>query len=206
LLEAVRTSATTRIKTTKSGKPAKAVAVRGQPTKYSAKRFPNEARFLASRGATLAEIADCFGVSTRTLYYWNAKYPELRQAIDSGITGAFNPRIERALAERAIGYSVDEEHWFVVKGELESRIVRKHYPPDTTAGIYWTKNTMQKWRDVHRHDVNVAPLKSSDELRQLLLEGFKDYIDQGLLQLPAPNPKLKEINPKANGSGDGHSS
>jgi hypothetical protein len=27
---------------------------------------------------------------------------------------------------------------------------------------------------------------SSDELRQALLEEFKDYIDQGLLELPAP--------------------
>ena len=50
----------------------------------------------------------------------------------------------------------------------------------------------QKWRDVHRQDVNVAPLKSSDELRQLLAAEFKDYIDQGLLQLPAP--EMKEIN------------
>jgi hypothetical protein len=33
---------------------------------------------------------------------------------------------------------------------------------------------------------------------------FKDYIDQGMLSLPAP--EMKEINPKANGSGDGHSS
>jgi AcrR family transcriptional regulator len=171
----------------------------------NAKRFPNEARFLASRGATLAEIADRFGVSTRTLYYWNARYPELQQAIDSGITEAFNPRIERALAERAIGYEVDEEHVFVVDGRLESKIVSKHYPPDVTAIIYWTKNTMpQKWRDVQRHEVNNVRLKSSDELRQLLAAEFKDYIDQGLLALPAP--EMKEINPKANGSGDGHSS
>ncbi len=32
--------------------------------------------------------------------------------------------------------------------------------------------------------------KSADELRQALLEEFKDYIDQGLLTLPAPGREI----------------
>jgi len=43
-----------------------------------------------------------------------------------------------------------------------------------------------RWRDVQRHEVNAIGLKSSEELRQALLEEFKDLIDQGLLALPAP--------------------
>jgi hypothetical protein len=43
---------------------------------------------------------------------------------------ALDTRVERALAERAIGYTVDVEEVFLVKGKLESRIVRKYYPPD----------------------------------------------------------------------------
>jgi hypothetical protein len=60
-------------------------------------------------------------------------------------------------------------------------------PPDVTAAIYWTKNRLKdRWRDVQRHEVNSTQLKSADELRQLLLEEFKDLVDQGLLALPAP--------------------
>jgi transposase-like protein len=179
---------------------------RGAPKKYDPKTFPRTAKFLAQRGATQDEIADCFGVTTRTLQYWITQYPELQNAIETG-NEVFNPRVERALAERALGYSVDEVQWFIIDKKLEKRIVRKHYPPDVTACIFWLKNRQpEKWRDVHRHDVNVAPLKSSDELRQLLAAEFKYYIDQGLLALPAPDQPMKQINPKANGSGDGHSS
>jgi transposase-like protein len=73
--------------------------------------FPKTAKFLAQRGATQAEIADCFDVSTRTLKYWITQYRELQEAIEAG-NEVFNPRVERALAERALGYSVDVEEWF----------------------------------------------------------------------------------------------
>jgi hypothetical protein len=49
-----------------------------------------------------------------------------------------------------------------------------------------------KWRDVHRHEVNPVGLKSAEELRQALLEEFKDLVDQGLLALPTPDRKMKE--------------
>jgi hypothetical protein len=50
----------------------------------------------------------------------------------------------------------------------------------------------ERWRDVQRHEVNNVTFKSSDELRKLLELEFKDYIEQGMLQLPAP--EMKEIN------------
>jgi hypothetical protein len=113
-------------------------------------------------------------------------HPELNDAVASG-KDAFDTRVERALAERALGYSVDVEEWFVVNKQLVSKVVRKYYPPDVTAAIYWTKNRMpDRWRDVQRREVNTTGLKPSDEIRQQLLEEFKDLVDQGLLQLPAP--------------------
>ena len=158
----------------------------GRPSLYNAKLHPRTCAFLAARGATIAEMADACDVDTRTFYRWMNAHPELNDAVSSG-KDAFDTRVERALAERAIGYSVDVEEWFVVKGELESRIVRKYYPPDVTAGIYWTKNRMRdRWRDVQHHDVESKTLKSSDELRLELAKEFKDLIDQGLLQLPPP--------------------
>jgi hypothetical protein len=74
-------------------------------------------------------------------------YPELNEAVSSG-KDAFDTRVERALAERAAGYSVDVEECFVINGKVHKEIVRKYYPPDVTACIYWTKNRMpDRWRD-----------------------------------------------------------
>ena len=58
-----------------------------------------------------------FDVDTRTFYRWMNKYPELSEAVSAG-KEAFDTRVERALAERAIGYSVDVEEWFVVNKKL----------------------------------------------------------------------------------------
>jgi hypothetical protein len=171
----------------------------GRPSKYNAEIFPRTCAFLAQRGATIAEMADACSVDTRTFYRWMVKYPELNDAVSSG-KDAFDTRVERALAERAIGFEVDVEEWFVIKGKLQKKIVRKYYPPDVTAGIYFSKNRMpDRWRNVQRHEVTDTRLKSSEELRQLLAAEFEDLIDQGLLQLPAPR-KMKEIKPKRYGT------
>ena len=99
----------------------------------------------------------------------------------------FDPRVERALAERAIGFSVDVEEVFVVNKELVSKTVRKYYPPDAQAAQFWMKNRQpDKWRDVQRHEVNPTSLRSSEEIRRASLTEFQDMVDQGLLQLPAP--------------------
>jgi hypothetical protein len=173
----------------------------GQPVKYNAKIFPKTCAFLAARGATIAEMADACDVETRTFFRWMNAYPELNEAVTVG-KDSFDTRVERALAERAIGYSVDVEECFVINGKVVRETVRKYYPPDVTAGIYWTKNRMpDRWRDVQRHEVNAVGLKSAEELRQLLAEEFQDLVDQGILKLPSPERKMKEINPKGNGHG-----
>jgi hypothetical protein len=174
----------------------------GQPLQYNAEIFPKTCAFLAQRGATIAEMADACAVETRTFFRWMNAYPELNEAVSSG-KEAFDTRIERSLAERALGYSVDVEECFVINGVIHKETVRKYYPPDVTACIYWTKNRMpDRWRDVQRHEVNAVGLKSADELRQLLAEEFQDLVDQGILKLPSPERKMKEINPKSNGHGD----
>jgi hypothetical protein len=123
----------------------------GQPSSYNAKTYPQQAKFLASRGATQEELAECFGVSTRTFKYWLVRHPELYAAVQGG-NDVFNPRVERALAERAIGYWIDEEEEVVINGKVARVIRRKKFiPPDVTAGIYWTKNRMKdRWSDVNK--------------------------------------------------------
>jgi hypothetical protein len=76
---------------------------------------------------------------------------------------------------------------FVIDKKLEKKIVRKYYPPDARACIFFLKNRQSdRWRDVQRHEVNPTRLKSSEEIRQALLKEFQDMVDQGLLKLPAP--------------------
>jgi hypothetical protein len=95
--------------------------------------------------------------------------------------------VERALAERAIGFYVDVEEVCVIDKKLEKKIVRKYYPPDVRACIFFLKNRpSDRWRNVQRHEANATELRSSEEIRQQLLEEFKDLVDQGLLALPAP--------------------
>jgi len=181
--------------TTRDKVEATLASHRGIPSAYDPKTFPRTAKFLAQRGATQAEIADCFQVTTRTLQHWLTLHPELQEAITTG-NEAFDPRVERALAERALGYTVDVEECYVIDKELVTHKTRKHYPPDVTACIFWLKNRQpEKWRDVQRHEITTG-LKSSDELREALLVEFKDLVDQGLLALPGPGRKMKEINPK----------
>jgi hypothetical protein len=67
--------------------------------------MPQFARFMCQRGAVMSKVADAFNVSTRTLFNWLNLHPELHDAVQVGVD-AFNARVERALAERAIGFFV----------------------------------------------------------------------------------------------------
>ena len=57
-------------------------------------------------------------------------------------------RVERSLFARANGYEHDEVDIRVVSGEIVQTPIRKYYPPDTTAAIFWLKNRRPDlWRD-----------------------------------------------------------
>jgi transposase-like protein len=178
----------------------------GQPTKYNADHMPRLARFMCQRGAVMSEVADAFNVSTRTLFNWLNLHPELHDAVQVGVD-TFNSRVERALAERAIGF------WVTVKeevrgeqGEVIQPEQRRYYPPDPTSIIFFLKNRMRdKYRDVHKVENEVRLLKTSDELR---IEVYKDILD---LQAQGYDPKIIDDDdasappaPKrGNGSGNG---
>jgi hypothetical protein len=95
----------------------------------------------AKIGATQADIADAFGVSTRTILLWCAKFPELRQALDAG-NQVFDTRVERSLAERAIGgfVSWEDEEINPVTSEKVNLRKHKHYPADTGVAKLWLTN------------------------------------------------------------------
>jgi transposase-like protein len=118
----------------------------GRPTLYQPE-FAAKARELCEQGATDQELADFFEVSARTLYRWKNSHPDFCQALKASKEPA-DERVERSLFERATGYERDEMDIRVVGGKIVQTTVRKFYPPDTTAAIFWLKNRRPDlWRD-----------------------------------------------------------
>lgn len=124
----------------------------GQPTKYK-EEYCDQARKLCLLGAIDEEIADFFNVHVDTIYEWKKVHEEFSEAIKSGKELA-DANIAQRLYERASGFEHDSEEIKVVSdgqgaGSSVERVpVKKIYPPDTTAAIFWLKNRQpDKWRD-----------------------------------------------------------
>jgi len=115
-------------------------------------RYIAMARQMAKARLIDEEIAEVLGVSVVTLNKWKHKYKAFGLALKKGKESA-DKQVERSLYERATGYShPDVDIRTVSVGNGQSEIVQtptmKHYPPDTTAAIFWLKNRKTKeWRD-----------------------------------------------------------
>lgn len=122
-----------------------------RPTKYKAE-YVEQAKKLCKLGATDIEIADFFDVDVRTLYRWKGEHEEFCQALKIAKDEA-DERVERSLFARANGYEHDEVDIRVVAGVIVQTPIRKYYPPDTTAAIFWLKNRKPNdWRDKTEHE------------------------------------------------------
>ncbi len=122
----------------------------GRPTKYKPE-FAKSAAKLCKLGATDAQLADFFEVAVSTINLWKVKHPEFSESVKVPKSEA-DARVEQSLYLRAMGYEHDEVDLRVVGGELVKTDIRKFYPPDTTAAIFWLKNRKpDEWRD--KHDV-----------------------------------------------------
>lgn len=118
----------------------------GRRTDYSDK-FPGVARELCLGGCTDVELSKAFDVAVSTLYDWKLAHPEFAEAIKQGKAHA-DDRVEESLFARATGYSHPDMHIGVWQGAAVVTPITKHYPPDSTAMIFWLKNRRPKdWRD-----------------------------------------------------------
>lgn len=130
----------------------------GRPTKYDPD-FVRQAAILCERGATDAEIAEIFDVSTRTLARWKADYPDFCQALNIG-KDLCDQRVERTLYQKAVGFHYTEQEAIKVKRdkdleEVEIVDVEKYAMPDNTSAIFWLKNRRpDRWRD-RQENVNL---------------------------------------------------
>src|SRR5262245_36178188 len=94
-----------RIRSSTAGKakPAK----RGRKPTWRDGNLEQTAK-LAALGLTDTEMADFFGVSTKTFARWKLSKPEFCRALKAGKEIA-DARVEQRLYERAVGYSVEIE-------------------------------------------------------------------------------------------------
>ena len=130
----------------------------GRPSKYK-DGFAEQAAKLCALGATDAQLADFFEVSVSTVSLWKVQHAEFSEALKVAKEKA-DQMVEQSLFRRAMGYECDEVDIKVVAGEVIQTPLRKIYPPDTTACIFWLKNRKPAdWRDrvenVHSGEVGI---------------------------------------------------
>lgn len=123
----------------------------GRPSRYK-QDYDEQARKLCLLGATDKELADFFGVAESTLNLWKIKHKTFSESLKKGKSVA-DANVASRLYERALGFEHDSEEIKVISlgpaGSMIERVpIRKIYPPDVTAAIFWLKNRQSsKWRD-----------------------------------------------------------
>ena len=119
----------------------------GAPTKYEEK-FVEQAYKLCLLGATDKEMADFFDVCEDTINEWKKLHFEFSESIKRGKKLA-DAEIASKLYHRAKGYAHPDYVTASNMGVItDIKEVTKHYPPDTTAAIFWLKNRQPHlWRD-----------------------------------------------------------
>lgn len=135
-----------------------------RPSKYK-DEYNEQAYKLCLLGATDKQLADFFEVEEKTINNWKETKTEFLQALKRGKEEA-DAVIAESLYHRAKGYSHMEDKIFNNDGKALIVPTIKHYPPDTTACIFWLKNRQSKtWRDKTEQDVTVQS-KLADKLRE----------------------------------------
>lgn len=117
-----------------------------RPTKYL-EEYNEQAKKLCRLGATDKELADFFEVSESTLNLWKKEHPLFSESLKAGKLLA-DAEVADKLYKRATGYSHPEDKIFNDNGAPLIVNTEKHYPPDTTAAIFWLKNRRpDRWKD-----------------------------------------------------------
>lgn len=142
-----------------------------RPTKFKPE-FIAQAEKLCKLGATDIEVADFFEVEARTLYRWKNDNDEFCQALKAGKVEA-DDRVERSLYARATGYEHDEVDIRVIDHAIVQTPIRKYYPPDTTAAIFWLKNRRaEEWRDKISQELtgpNGGPVETVTRIERMII-------------------------------------
>ncbi len=161
----------------------------GRPTKFNA-AITAKIAFWYSKGKTDAQVAELVNISERTLNYWKADKPQFLQTVQES-KSIPDDLVEASLFSRATGYRHADEKIFYNKdtGEIIRAPTVKHYPPDTTAGIFWLKNRRP---DVWRTGVeSPLPPTGQDRTEKTGVKTFSEFATSAFY--PAPYPKQIEM-------------
>ena len=115
----------------------------------------------AMLGATDKDLASVFEVSLSTIEAWKRDKVEFLNALKRGKAQA-DAEVATKLFHRATGYEHPEDDIRTVSlgdgagSEIVITPTVKHYPPDTTAAIFWLKNRRPDlWRDKVHQEISV---------------------------------------------------
>jgi hypothetical protein len=123
-----------------------------RPTMYRSD-YAEQARKLCLLGYTDEELASFFNVTVTTLNVWKNKHPKFVAAIKAG-KAIIDAEVAASLLHRAMGYSHEAVKIMQAEGSSYEHKYIEHYPPDTTAGIFWLKNRQPAyWRDKIQSEV-----------------------------------------------------
>ena len=126
----------------------------GRPTSYDPKFVPI-ARKMCSMGATDSELADAFNVSIDSIRRWQVTHTDFCDAVKVG-AGEYDHRIERSLAQRALGYSYKATKIMQYEGSPMKVDYIEHVPPDVGAIKHWLMNRKRDAWTGDRSDVNFS--------------------------------------------------
>lgn len=154
----------------------------GAPTLYKSE-YSEQVEKLCLLGAVDTDLADFFNVCVATINNWKKDYPEFLESIKRGKYVA-DANVASKLYNRALGYEHAEDKIFNDQGVPLIVPTTKHYPPDTTAAIFWLKNRQpDKWREKQeidhttkgdKIDSNIDYSKIPTEALQLILKSQQD--------------------------------
>ena len=151
----------------------------GNPTKHNVK-YNKQAYKLCLLGYTDVELAEFFDVCEATINNWKREYPKFLESIKKGKQEA-DTNVAESLYKRALGYSHKDTDIKVINDVIVQTPLTKHYPPDTTAAIFWLKNRQKdKWRDKqevgHSGNVTVASVELTADQVKAYNEALEDEV------------------------------
>lgn len=125
----------------------------GRPSKFNAS-IMGRVEMLARDGYTDKQMAFLLDVTEQTFNNWKKSHPDFFESLKDWKAIA-DDNVEKSLYNRAMGYSHKEDKIFCSDGCIITEETEKHYPPDTTACIFWLKNRRKKqWRQNPDIDVD----------------------------------------------------
>lgn len=157
----------------------------GRPSKFKNIDL-SEVSHYTENGYTDKELADVFDVTKQTINNWKKKFPEFFDSLKEGKLIA-DAKVVASLFQRACGYSHPDIHISNFQGKIAKTNIIKHYPPDTTAAIFWLKNRQpEEWRE--KKEADAVPGGISIFIQNIIL---KAGIDGQETKTPKSNTEVK---------------